>query len=294
MPTRMAATYVARMALDPTVARKTWRTLEPYHGLVYFAPEAAPRYGTLGVQGFGQYFASRAAALGPVGPDVVVATFFNFNPAIVHAAVPSAWTAAEPARWLEARLDVADAALRRCLGDDVLASTELVRAAALIRPAADAVADIAVSAGRPLALAHAAVERPGEAHLALWHSVTVLREHRGDGHVSCLVEAGLDGCGALVQHAASGEVPRSVLQTTRGWRDDDWHAAVHRLADRGWVDGDGAATDAGRAARDRIEARTDELAAAPWAAIGEEACEELRSLVRPLSKAIVAAGGLGR
>ena len=278
--------------MDPTVARRTWRTLEPYHGLVYFAPEAAARYQALGVEGFHGYFASRAAAMGAVGPEVVVATFLNFNPALVHAAIPAAWEAAAPAGWIEARLEGIDAALRRCLGDDVVASAEVAEAAAVIRPAAEAVST-SVGSGRPLALAHAAVPRPNEPHLALWHSITVLREHRGDGHVSCLVEAGVDGCGALVQHAASGDVPRAVLQRTRGWSDDDWDAAVERLAARGWVDDAGAFTPAGRAARDAIEQRTDELAAPPWAVIGEDACSLLRTLVRPLSKAIVAAGGLG-
>jgi hypothetical protein len=45
--------------VDPVVARKTWRTLEPYHGLVYFAPEATDAYAVLGIQGFDGYFASR-------------------------------------------------------------------------------------------------------------------------------------------------------------------------------------------------------------------------------------------
>lgn len=281
------------MPFDPVVARRTWRTLEPYHGLVYFAPEAAARYAGLGVEGFGGYFASRAAAMGAVSAEVVVATFFNFNPVVVHAAIPSSWSAAPPDRWLDARLAGIDAALRRSLGDDVVGSAEVAEAADLIRPAAEAVGDAAVAAGRPLALAHAAVPRPAEAHLALWHSITVLREHRGDGHVSCLVEAGVDGCGALVQHAASGDVPRAALQTSRAWRDEDWQAAVERLAARGWVDDDGAFTAAGSAARDAIERRTDELAASPWSVIGDDACERLRRLVRPLSKAIVGSGTFG-
>ena len=29
--------------LAPVVARKTWRTLEPIHGMIYFAPEAFER-----------------------------------------------------------------------------------------------------------------------------------------------------------------------------------------------------------------------------------------------------------
>ena len=231
--------------VDPEIAHKTWRTLEPVHGLVYFAGEAAAGYADLGVTGRAGYFASRAAAMGAVGPEVVIATFFNFRPSLVFDALPRAWDAASSAAWVAARLDGIDGALRRVLGDDVLGDDEMRRAADLIAPAAAAVADHA--AGRPLAAAHAGTPRPDAPHLALWHSITALREHRGDGHVACLVAAEVDGCEALVLHAATGDVPRSVLQATRAWTDDEWSAAVDRLASRGWVDRDGAFTVAGRA-----------------------------------------------
>ena len=42
------------------LARKTWRTLEPLHGMVYFVPEAAEAYGRLGITGQAGYFASRS------------------------------------------------------------------------------------------------------------------------------------------------------------------------------------------------------------------------------------------
>ena len=276
--------------MEPIVARKMWRTLEPYHGLIYFAPEATAAYAELGIEGFDGYFASRAAAFGEASAELVQATFFNFHPDLVRHALPAVWRVASPADVQAVRRRAIDAALERLTGD-VLTGAELARAVELIRPAADAVATSI--AGRPLAAAHLALDWPDEPRVALWHAITVLREHRGDGHVACLTEAGLDGCEALVLHAASGDVPRRALQTTRGWSDDEWAAAVDRLAGRGLVDGDGAFTDDGRAQRERIEDRTDELAAPPWAVIGEDACAELRALVRPASKAIVAGGGLG-
>ncbi len=168
------------------------------------------------------------------------------------------------------------------------AGPQLDRAIELAAPACEAVGDSI--AGRPLAAAHLALPWPAEPRVALWHAVTVLREHRGDGHIACLTEAGIDGCEALVLHAAMGEIPRAGLQGTRQWPDDEWQAAVDRLASRGLVDGAGAFTDAGRALRQGIEDRTDELALAPWKVIGEDSCDELRNLVRPASKAIVAGG----
>src|SRR5947209_12607318 len=80
--------------VGPVVARKTWRTLEPIHGLIYFAPEAAEHYAAIGIDGRAGYFASRAAAMGPVTAEVVIATFFNFNPGLVRAAIPAAWAKA--------------------------------------------------------------------------------------------------------------------------------------------------------------------------------------------------------
>jgi hypothetical protein len=271
--------------MDPVMARKMWRTLEPYHGLIYFAPEATAAYEALGVTGFDGYFASRAAAMGAVPAEVVIATFFNFNPEIVHHAIPAAWDAATPAQLVDARRGAADVALRRATSSD-LDTPDVIRAAELARIAAGA----CTSAGRPLYAAHAGLDWPEPTHLALWHAITLLREFRGDGHLAALVDAGLDGIDALVVHAASGEVPRAALQTSRGWHDDAWHAAVDRLAGRGLVDADGAFTDAGAALRQHIEDRTDALAMAPWQALGEDGCDELRALVRPLSKAIVASG----
>jgi hypothetical protein len=275
--------------VTPELARKTWRTLEPYHGLVYFAPEPAARYAALGVEGFDGYFSSRAAALGPASAELVIATFFNFHPAVIRHALPGVWSATAPEQLVAARRSGIDEALARTTSA-VLDGDSLERAAALIRPAAEAVADSV--AGRPLAAAHLGLPWPGEPRLDLWHAITVLREHRGDGHVACLTEAGLDGCEALVLHAASGEVPRAALQVTRFWSDEEWAAAIERLHRRGLVQVDGSFTEAGREQRARIEARTDELAVAPWSAIGPSACEELRGLVRPASRAIVEGGDL--
>jgi hypothetical protein len=275
--------------MEPVLARKMWRTLEPYHGFIYFAPEASEAYEGLGVHGFDGYFASRAAPMGAVPAEVVIATFFNFNPAVVHHAIPAAWRAATPERLLAARLAAVDAGLRRTCGD-LIEGADVARAAELARIATGG----CTAAGRPLYAGHAALPWPDAPHLALWHAISVLREFRGDGHVACLVESGLEGIDALVLHAASGEVPRVALQTTRRWDDAAWDAAVDRLARRGIVDADGAFTEAGATLRRSIEDRTDALALAPWAALGAPGCDELRALVRPLSQAIVQHGGLGR
>ena len=283
--------------VSPLTARKTWRTVEPLHGMIYFAPESAASYAALGLPSEAGYFASRSAAMGAVGSETVVATFYNFNPALVRRAIPQAWEVAAPATVLAARLESADAALVRMLGDGV-ASPEMVRAAELARRAAERAGDH--YEGRPLFAAHAGLPWPDPPHLVLWHAQTLLREFRGDGHITLLVQYELDPVEALVMHLASGELPGNLLRATRGWPEEVWDAAVDRLYRRGLVTPASTAegTDLtlagdGRVLRQRIEDMTDKLAVHPYGALGEEGCAELRTLARPFSRTVVEAAGLG-
>ena len=100
-------------------------------------------------------------------------------------------------------------------------------------------------AGRPLFAANTGLDWPEAPHLALWHAVTLLREHRGDGHVSALTVAGVDPCEAHVLRIADDGLPLDSIQPYRGWGEADWAAAATRLRDRGWL-ADGGAHDDGR------------------------------------------------
>ncbi len=276
--------------VTPALARETWRLTEPLHGMIYFAPEAAERYAAIGLHGRHMgYFPSRAAALGTPTAEVVIATFYNFNPALVRRAIPAAWQIADPATVLAARLASADAALRRALGTDV-DCPEVAEAAELAGRAARAALDHL--SGRPLFAAHATLDWPEQPHLALWHALTLLREFRGDGHIAALTAEGVSGLEALVGHAATGDVPAAALQTTREWSAEDWAAAVVTLQERGLIaPGEALAfTEAGKAQRQWIEDRTDTLSLPAYGALGVEGCTRLGELARPLSRAVVAAG----
>ncbi len=266
------------------LARKTWRTVEPLHGMVYFVPEGAEAYAKLGVTGRDGYFASRSAPMGAVSAEVVISTFFNFNPELVHAAIPACWETTTPEALVAARFDAVDQACRRLLGDDVVASDEMRRAAALAHTAAQHASTR--MDGRPLAAGHAQVPWPDDPHLVLWHAQSILREYRGDGHIALLVTHGLNGIDALVTHAASGEVPAHLLRSSRAWSSEDWEAAIVSMRQRGWLTdaADPTFTEWGAAQRQEIEDQTDVLAAAPYAALGEDGCAELRALARPWSK----------
>ncbi len=275
--------------MDSLIARRTWRTLEPYHAAIYFVTEAADEYRRAGIDDrMAGYFASRSAAMGSVPAAVVVATFFNFEPGFVARCMDGVWERATPTEVLAARSRAADRMIRR-LAPDAVSGGDVIEAADLARRAAEVAGEH--PEGRPLFAGHAALPWPEEPHLALWHAQTLLREFRGDGHVAALTVEGLTGCEALVTHAAAGDVPATVLRSSRRRSDDEWKAAVEALRGRGWLDAGGALTEVGRERRQAIESRTDELATAPYAALGEQACERLRALVRPASRTLASTFG---
>ena len=258
------------------------------HALAYFAPEVDEALTGIGLRpGRMPYFAGRSAAMGAVGPEVVAATFYNFNPEVVARVIPRAWTLATPEQVLEARLEGVDKALTRLLGEGELKSDQVVEAAELAREATAG----CTAEGRPLYAAHAGLDWPEPPHLALWHAITLLREHRGDGHIAALVLNGLSGVEALVTHVATGHgFTVDAAKLTRGWSEEQWTAAEQGLRDRGILDGEGALTGEGVAVRDRVETATEAAAQAPWSHLGSEKLARLEELGRDLTRRVVAAG----
>ncbi len=256
--------------------------------MIYFVPEAGEEYAAVGLKGGRMgYFASRSAPLGPVPADVVIATFFNFHPELVRRAIPDAWSMASPADIIGARFRAVDRALRRLLGEDVVAGPEVAEAAELAHLAADG----CFPQGRPLYAGHSALPWPAEPHLELWHATSLLREFRGDGHIAALVASGIGPCEALVLYGAVGEFPKDLLQATRAWPADEWAATEQSLTERGLLDGDGSLTDEGARLRQQVEDTTDLAAMAPWEHLGQDGSDRLLELGRPLSKSLVDNGG---
>lgn len=272
------------------LARRLWQVVEPLHAVTYFAPETRAATDALGLKGgWMSYFGCRAAPLGPVGPAVVTAAFYNFHPAMVARAIPDAWTYSAPQDLLGARLEAVDRAYRRLFGDD-LDAPAWREAAGLVAEAADG-CDVA---GRPLAAANAALDLPDRPHLRTWQCATILREHRGDGHVAALVHAGVGPAEALVLQGASGRSPRDGLQAHRGWSVDEWAAAEARAIDDGWLTADGRLTPEGAARRERVEADTDRLARRPVEHLGLERTAELVAVLRPLAQRVMEQGEVPR
>jgi hypothetical protein len=267
----------------PVSPRRLWALFEPVHAVTYFAPQPRQAFEAVGLRGFWRgYFAGRSAVLGAVGAAPVTALFYGFAPGMVARALPAVWSLAAPDVVLAARRDGARAALAAL--DPGLDGETLPQVAELARAAAQA-ADVG---GRALAAANAALPWPEDPLDVLWQAATVLREHRGDGHVAALLTSGVSGLEALVLRAA-GDLSRSVLQQARGWSDAAWDAAAAGLRGRRLLDDAGRQTGAGRALLHDVETVTDHLAAQPWNAHGVDAAARFAELIRPLSRAAAAA-----
>ena len=271
------------MTAQTPLARRAHKVLEPLHTPIYFAPEPGERYAALGIKGgMRGYFASRSAPLGVAPVELVISTFYNFAPSQVAKAIPSVWEVTTPDQVIAARFEAADALLARLLGDDARSDT-VAEAAALARTAAEA-ADIV---GRPLFAGHAALPWPDAPHLQLWHAATLLREHRGDGHIAALVLAGLSGLEAAITYVASGHGMSEELQrSTRGYSEEEWNGVKNDLRARGLLAADGTLSASGAELRAQIEAQTDVAAAAPYEHLGADKTQRLIELLEPISRSV--------
>ncbi|MFC7825891.1 hypothetical protein [Streptomyces sp. NPDC057375] len=269
---------------DLGAVREVGRAVSAAHLFTYLVPETAEEAAGLGVTERGPaYLAFRSAAMGAVPWQVTLAAFYNFSPRAVRA-MTGVWEAASPERWQAARFRAADRAMRRVnahVSDDHLAEA---------RSLIDPVVAGADYAGKVLAAANASVTLPSGPLVALWQQITVAREWRGDAHLVVLADNGIGPCDCLVLHTAAGGLPTALARATRQWDDEEWSAATARLVARGWLDSHGALTDAGRAARERVEVETDEHCAALWAPIGTVGARRFASLIAPIADAFTAAG----
>jgi hypothetical protein len=271
-----------------TTARRMFELLEPICLVTFFADESNEELAALGHRTYWDgYFASRAAPLGRVPAQVVHAAFYSFAEGEAARHIPSAWETIPPETSFAAWRRGSVASVRRILGDELADSPGLARAADLTTKAATS----APTAGRVMDAGWRNLPVPSEPVTRLWHSATMLREHRGDGHVAALVGARIGGTEAHVLSALEmGIHPPESFGRIHHLPKKRLAAVMDGLRERGLVDADGRFTDAGRQTKQRIEALTDELAAPPYDALSPAELDELVAELEPLTAALVAAG----
>lgn len=260
-------------------SRHAWGALEALHVLAYFAPQVTAAYVDLGLRPRLGYFPGRASAFGPVGPEVPTATFYVFAPWLLEKALPASWDIASPEQVRQARSTAMSSVLEQVVGDrDVTELLELTRTAC----------EGLTTPGRPLFAAYAALDWPDDPRLALWHATTLIREHRGDGHVALLLRARLDPVESIVLNGLfSGST--AFMRASRGWSDEEWEAGTARLEARGLV-ADGALTPEGLELRKGLEKETDRLALEGWEHLGPEGTRRVVELATPLRDAALTSG----
>jgi hypothetical protein len=272
------------MSADTPLARRLGQLVEPIAANVYFAPEARALYKQLGLNYPQGYFASRGAALGQVPGEVVAATFAVFNPDLVVPIVTAAWELTDRDTILAARLKGATASLERLLADEstpeqVGRATEILKRAAAVGPIA----------GRPLYAGLLSLGFPGTLWGDFWRAADLVREHRGDAHMAVWSSRGITAPEQLLLTEARWGIPLHSYSQTRAWPHDVMAATIESLHQRGLLDGE-ELTAEGEALREEVEVITDTAEQPVVDAIAGD-IDELFALLKPWSKAIVAAGG---
>src|SRR5215212_10281015 len=186
-----------------SMARRMFELVEPFGVIPYSADDPNQAMFALGFTNYWDtYFAGRAAALGLASAEVVDALFYNFAPGEVARHVPKVWRTTTPEAAIAARQTGCVKALRRILGDHV-DSPAFARGADLLLQAATS----APVEGRPMYAALRAIAIPDDVVARLFHGASLLREHRGDGHIVALMSEGIAGLEAHVLLALHMRMP---------------------------------------------------------------------------------------
>jgi hypothetical protein len=146
--------------------------------------------------------------------------------------------------------------------------------------------------GRALYAANLALRWPAEPVAALWHATTLLREHRGDGHVAVLAAAGISGRESNVLHAAAGAVPADYIKRTRHYDDAEWRTCEQSLADRGLLTSDGSLSAAGTQLKQHVEDTTDALSLRAFNGLDDDEITALLDALAPIARLVIAGGDI--
>jgi hypothetical protein len=124
----------------------------------------------------------------------------------------------------------------------------------------------------------------------LWHAATLLREHRGDGHIAALVVEGIGGTESHVLHALSEGIPANKFGRIHHLPTYHLAKVVDGMRARGLIDASGWLSDSGREKKERIESLTDDLAAAAYSSLKPHELDQLIADLEPIRAVLDAAG----
>lgn len=134
-----------------------------------------------------------------------------------------------------------------------------------------------------------AIPVPDDVVARLFHAASLLREHRGDGHIAALMVEGVGGLEAHVLLALDMGMPAEKFGRVHHLPAAQLAAVVAALHDRGLIGDDGWLSEAGDAVRQRVESLTDDLAAKPYERLEPGELDELMTTLEPLATRLLAA-----
>jgi hypothetical protein len=237
-----------------TPARSLRDAIEPIATICFWSEPAYQRYAELGLDFLEGYVWARSSVLGEPEGSVVASAFGVFEPGLIAA--------------------LYDSARAKCSLGQVIAEPDGLDAAIGVLRRGLAAAN---SYGRPMHAGLSALPWPERPLGQLWHVCTMLREHRGDGHLAVCVSNGLNGLSAnILTELMVGWEPLAYT-ATRGWSAEAMDAEFAGLESRGLA-ADGKLTDEGRQLRWDIEEDTDRLVQPVVDAIGDELPQVVRTL----------------
>ncbi len=271
---------------DASVARRMFDLVEPIGVIPYSADDPNEAMFALGFTNYWDtYFAGRAAPLGSSVPaEVVHALFYNFAPGEVARHIPKVWATTTPEAAIAARQEGCVNALNRILGG-LVDTSDFTRAVALLTKAATS----APLEGRPLYASLRSLRLPEEPVARLFHAASLLREHRGDGHVAALMAEGIGGLEAHVLLALDMGIPGPTFGRIHHLPSAQLTDLIDGMKARGLIEDEATFTPAGREAKDRVEALTDKLAVAPYEVLEPAELDELMAALEPLAQQLIAA-----
>jgi hypothetical protein len=242
-------------------ARVLRDAIEPIATICFWAEPAYDSYARCGLDFLQGYVWGRGSVLGEPEGSVVASSFGVFEPSLIAGLYDSARATCGLADVRAAKEAGAVESLHQVLGepDGIRQAVEQLRRGV----------EAANPAGRPMHAGLTALAWPTDPCGQLWHACTILREHRGDGHVSAWVAAGLTGLEAnLLTELLVGWEPLAYT-ASRGWSSDAMRDGTARLEERGLAT-NGSLTDEGQRLRQEIEDTTDRLVQPVVDALGDD------------------------
>lgn len=245
-------------------------------GWIYWDPVALEKYAALGVDVGGiSYIVSRGAPLAPAGHQAVAAAFYSISPIFIQASLEIAEQKTSYDAIEQARNEAVSEGLRTYV-------PEICDGLGALAPELWAAADALPVSGRVLFAAHRQRPRPKDDDvLSAWLALNCIREWRGDTHFAVLTAEDISATQAGILHNAYLNYPKDWIPRSRGSDDSALDEAIADLEQRNLA-ANGEVNEAGRALRQHIEDRTDQLTERAWRLLGESTTIKFLDLVEPV------------